>query len=500
MSQFTIDIPVVTTVPITITFDAEALSEPVRAALNEKIKCIAGQLMHTIDGAGRVESKEVVVLTHAGKDALAAPEAEAASDDPLTPEERHNIKLIDDWAGEQKRAREATEADTQASTDDNDTRELAYAEPLPARAYLSNRHGAAVFVSEVETRKGKMFGTFHKAGGSFNQIRSEDMPLVETANVAQANLDAWAAKHKMVLVEPDVEVTVEDGVITNVEREPSEAAVTAEEQPAAEVAAEVATAEVATEPIEVAPEQAKDSAPVETLATPDGPLSSFIGKGDTFIRKPELRRKGMQYPPQKVVEVDIDQQRVKTDAGYTSFAALDEGYELHSRGTAQIAVVDGGLSEKPGKNGGTSKPAEPAEPGEAFNMFVDDPDADDAPALDPEAYEDDPNSDDAFATDDGNPPVDSSEVDAFATDDDTPTAPVETATESAEVLVTAPANGCIVPGTTKVRQMQSGKVYLVSAESEGDNIVLCDPEKGNRLMGITRVMLDSFFEILPSTA
>jgi hypothetical protein len=492
MSRFTIDIPVVTTVPITIMFDAEALPGPVRAALNEKIKCVAGQLMQTIDDAYRAGIEEVVVLTQADETAIA--ETEAASDDPLTLEERHNIKLIDDWAGGQKRARETAKADAQVSTDEASP--VATEDPLPARAYLSNRHGAAVFVSEIETRKGKMFGTFHKAGGSFNQIRSEEMPLVETANAAQINLDAWAAKHKMVLVEPDVEVTIEDGAITKVERESAEAAAIAEEQPAAEVATET----VAVEPADVAPEPTKPATPVETLTTPDGPLSSFIGKGDTFIRKPELRRKGMHYPPQKVVEVDIDQQRVKTDAGYTSFAALDEGYELHSCGASQIAVVDGGLSEKPGKNGGTSKPAEPAEaPGSAepFNMFVDDPGSTISQPMDPEAYEDDLNSEDAFATDDGGSPVDSSEVDAFATDDDTPNALVETATASTDVLVTAPANGAIVPGTTKVRQMQSGKVFLVGAESEGDNIVLCDPEKGNRLMGITRVMLDSFFEILP---
>ena len=71
-------------------------------------------------------------------------------------------------------------------------------EKLPSRKYL-NESGREIFVS---TGLGSEYGTFWRSEmGGLHRVKSPAMPMVPTREEAQANLDAWAAKRGLQLVE-----------------------------------------------------------------------------------------------------------------------------------------------------------------------------------------------------------------------------------------------------------------------------------------------------------
>lgn len=57
-------------------------------------------------------------------------------------------------------------------------------------------------------------------------------------------------------------------------------------------------------------------------------LSSIIRVGDHFEKRADQRIKGKAYDSIRVLEVDHDGKRVRTEAGWTNFSALDQFYQL----------------------------------------------------------------------------------------------------------------------------------------------------------------------------
>lgn len=173
--MITLQVPVVTTVDITLAIDAHGAPADAVDEIIDRCNALTAQIQEPVHINTPVETKPA-----------AAPD----------------IKLIDCAHPEVSQQKEAVQPAGYPleEPEEEQQQEVINNEPvevLESASYL-DANGVVIFVHNGISDNA--YGTFRrKENGSLQRVKSPDMPMVDSRNVAQANLNAYAAKHGLEL-------------------------------------------------------------------------------------------------------------------------------------------------------------------------------------------------------------------------------------------------------------------------------------------------------------